>query len=311
MPKTKNEKNRKKKEEKYQKINEKLIALLEKDIKPWERPWHMSFNGNLITGHQYKGINPILCQIDILENGWDSPYFISFNQAKEKGWIIKKGSRATSILWASSFAVESEKENGEKVKEFRSAARWYNVFNIACVDDEKADKKIVDFIPDTQQTLNPDLRIDKLEEIIQLWPAKTTTAGEKAFYSSSKDGITMPKFEKFTSAETYYGTWLHECGHSTGHKSRLNRDMSGIFGSIPYGREELVAELTHVYLAMEFNFQTIEVELEQNASYLQSWLSLLKHDPKAFFKASHQAQQAANYILEFIEEQQPEQLLAS
>lgn len=283
---------------KYQAVTDKIIHLLEQDIKPWEHPWRMAQSGNLITGHKYRGINPILVQVDMLEYGYKHPYFLSFNQAKEQGWSIKKGSKATPILWAGSFAVESENDNGETIKEYRSTAKWYNLFNIACIDDSQAENKIADFLPESVTITNPDLPITELEEFITKWQVPTRKGGDRAAYSPSGDFIRIPNFEKFTSAESYYGTWFHECGHSTGHHSRLNRDMSGRFGSPNYAREELIAELTHVYLATEFKFNRVEVELEQNADYIKGWLSLLKSDSKAFFKASTQAQKATKYILE-------------
>lgn len=52
-----------------------------------------------------------------------------------------------------------------------------------------------------------------------------------AYYRPSTDEIHVPKKEMFFEMPEFYTTVLHEIGHSTGHKSRLNRDLSGEFGT--------------------------------------------------------------------------------
>jgi len=65
--------------------------------------------------------------------------------------------------------------------------------------------------------------------------------GEHAFYATDEDFICLPPQPAFFEQINYYRTLFHELGHWTGHRSRLNRDFSGRFGSRPYAAEELVA----------------------------------------------------------------------
>ena len=58
----------------------------------------------------------------------------------------------------------------------------------------------------------------------------------------------MPPFESFRDAESFYGTLGHEAVHWSGHRTRLNRDLSSRFGSHAYAAEELVAELGSAFL---------------------------------------------------------------
>ncbi|WP_245602858.1 ArdC-like ssDNA-binding domain-containing protein [Gloeothece verrucosa] len=81
--------------DKNQLITDKLITLIEKGVTPWSQPWYSSPFQNFLTKHIYRGINPILCQIDLVINNWEYPFFITFQQAKELNWLIKKGSKAT------------------------------------------------------------------------------------------------------------------------------------------------------------------------------------------------------------------------
>jgi antirestriction protein ArdC len=48
-------------------------------------------------------------------------------------------------------------------------------------------------------------------------------------------------------------------------------------------------------LCSEFN---IDSNIDNHASYLDSWLGILKQDKRAFFKASSLAMNAANFILQ-------------
>jgi antirestriction protein ArdC len=279
--------------DKFQIVTDRLVSLLEKGVKPWIKPWKSVGYQNLVTGHQYSGINPLLCAVDCMTQDYSQPYFISFNQAKENGWTVKKGSQSTWIRWGGSYAVENENEQGEKVKEFRSAAKWFNVFNIACIDDSEAEIKTSSFFKSdaTPQKHTPDLI---LENFINSQNAVISHGGDRAFYHPSTDQIRLPELSSFQSLSGYYATAIHELGHWTGHKSRLDRDLSGSFGSQSYAFEELIAELTAAFILNEFNYQA---ELEHHASYLDNWLQALKNDKKYFFKAANLASKASEFLL--------------
>lgn len=102
--------------DKNQLITDKLITLIEKGVKPWSKPWYASPFQNCITNHIYRGINPILCQIDLVINNWEYPFFLTFQQAKELNWLIKKGSKATWIKWGGTYAKEVEDPETKETK---------------------------------------------------------------------------------------------------------------------------------------------------------------------------------------------------
>ena len=58
----------------------------------------------------------------------------------------------------------------------------------------------------------------------------------------------MPRPEAYFEPINWHRTALHELGHWSGHSSRLNRDLSGNFGSALYAKEELVAEMTSAFV---------------------------------------------------------------
>ena len=67
------------------------------------------------------------------------------------------------------------------------------------------------------------------------------------------------------------------------------------FGSTPYAREELVAEMGSAFLCGESGI--VERTIENSAAYVASWLQRLKNDAKLVVQASAQAQKAADFIL--------------
>jgi len=283
--------------DKFQLITDKLIDLIEQGVKPWEKPWHSAGYGNAITGHQYRGTNPLLAAIDCLSNGYESPLFLGFSQAQAHGWKIRKGCKATWILWGGTTSKETtDEQTGETTKQFYRAFKWLNVYNLDCIDDSEADNKKADVIKVAKLGGgNTAPRIADPEALIAAQNAEVKFGGDYACYSSSLDKIQMPKYEDFTGAEPYYATLIHELIHRTGHPSRLDRKLGNKFGSQAYAFEELIAEVGAAFVCNELG---ITCEIENHASYLEGWLKVLKSDNQAFMKAVSAAQKAASLLIE-------------
>ena len=94
--------------------------------------------------------------------------------------------------------------------------------------------------------------------------------GDRAFYSPLADYIVVPLRSQFVDMQSFYETLLHEMGHSTGHPTRLNRDLAHPFGSEEYGKEELTAEFAAALAGMFFGIA--EHIRTENAAYLKSWI---------------------------------------
>ncbi len=293
--------------DKYKQLNEQLIKLLEQDLPPWKQDWRSQGFANLF-GNPYKGINPILCLIDSMTHEYKSPYFVSFNQAKEKGWQVKKGSKATGIMFATK--IIKEPSGDRKEEESFYISKWSNVFNLDCIDDSKGEKKITDFLA-IKQPVNSDRPVADLDKFIKAQEVEIIIGGDSAYYSSIQDQIHLPPFDCFSSATGYYSTALHELAHSTGHSSRLNRPLGNKFGSPEYAFEELIAEITSCMVCQDLG---VEYQLENHASYLKSWISrlqeaeqrglglcpvkrLLQEDKTVFVKAMGKATAACEFLL--------------
>ncbi|WP_439847751.1 zincin-like metallopeptidase domain-containing protein, partial [Neisseria gonorrhoeae] len=128
--------------------------------------------------------------------------------------------------------------------------------------------------------------------------------GDRAFYSPSRDSITLPLREQFESPGAYYETALHELGHWTGHADRLNRDLSHPFGSEGYAREELRAEIASLMLSQELG---VSFNPGQHASYVASWIMVLQDDPMEIMRAASDAEKIQGYVMAFDQVREIEQ----
>jgi antirestriction protein ArdC len=289
------------KDSKYKAVTDKLIALIEKGTLPWRKDWNCGSNSsfqNPVSDTVYSGVNPTICAIDCMFYGYKSVYFASFNQATELNWKIIKGSKATSITWAAPISREQTNELGKLEAKTFFSVRWFNVFNFDCFDDSNSEVKKADIISKktkVESVINPGTKDKNIDKFIDSQKANVEHSGNQPCYIPSVDRIIMPQFSQFSSRDAYYSTLLHELAHWTGHHTRLDRDLTGARSSTSYAFEELVAELSSAYSGSYLGLS--EVLLENHASYLDSWLTLLKNDEKAFFKAVNLAQKATDYLV--------------
>lgn len=282
--------------DKFQLVADKLLALMEQGTVPWRKPWHVVPCANAISGHEYRGLNPLLAQIDVMANEYSTSLFAGFAQAKERGWNLRKGSKATWLRWGGVISKEEDDAlTGERVEKYFTTVRWLQVFNLDCLDDSESSHPIADVIDKYRGPENPDPRIEEAEWLIFSQEADIHQGGSKACYQPSCDQIHLPRFEDFSRAELYYSTAIHELIHWTGHPSRLNRDIQNRFGTSDYAFEEMVAELGASFVCHELG---ITPALEHHASYIDEWMSLIGTDNKAFFRATTLGQKAASLLLD-------------
>jgi antirestriction protein ArdC len=271
----------------YAMVTDRIIAQMEKGEVPWRKPWvDGQAPTNLISGKPYRGINTLL----LGSVGYNRILFLTFKQAKELGASIRKGEKSLPVVFWNSMEKEDPK-TGEQKKV--GMLRYYNVFNIEQCDNIPEDK-----IPALIERVHDPVK--ECEDIVAQMPNPPSIhhIGDQAYYHPTTDSISLPNPEKFTSSEKYYSTLFHEIVHSTGHESRLNRKevVSLIkFGSENYAAEELTAEIGATFLKTRAGISIDKIE--NNAAYIQHWLTKLRNDKRFIIHASGQAQKAADYIL--------------
>lgn len=274
-------------------FSQRIVNELEKGVKPWVRPWNPDkcagpqapINGT--TGQPYHGINNLILGMHPLAFQTGDPRFLTYNQAKDKGWQVKKGSKSVTGFFYKPLEVDDEKaKDGIRVIPILKS---FALFHAAQVDGIPAYKA-----PTIEEA---PWRSEEASEIIMKNSGATIRiGGDRAFYSSTTDHIQIPPSVAFKDAGEEACTKLHELGHWTGAAHRLNRDLSGRFGSAAYAMDEIRVELASAFIAGELN---IPADIPNHASYIQNWLKPLKDDKREIFRVAADAQKIASLILSY------------
>jgi antirestriction protein ArdC len=288
----------------HEEVTGKIVAELEQGVAPWVKPWKSGSAGpclpvNAATRRAYRGVNILTLWGAAAAGGYPLPRWLTFRQARELGGFIRKGERATPIVLVKQMTVgesgDAAEEAGEDGTRQVTFLRYFWVFNVAQADGLPASLRAV---PEPEPEGE---RHGRAEAFLAALGAEVRHGGDRACYVPSLDVVMLPPFAAFEGPGHYYATSLHEHAHWSGHPSRLDRDLSGRFGSRAYAAEELIAELTAAFLCAELG---IEGRL-RHAEYIGSWLELLRTDAKAVFTAASQASRAADWLRSFSEAPAP------
>ncbi len=221
-------------------ITQEIIARLESGTKPWIKPWRgVPVSRPLrACGVPYRGMNAFWLWMVADMCGYASPFWMTYNQAKELGAQVRKGEKSTIAIFYKSYTKEVEApDTGEKTDESRRVLKAYPVFN--------ADQ--VEGLPErfhpaaTLEVVEPEGRQAELDSFFASIPAVLRHQGDEAYYEPVADRVTMPPLHLFSGFDHYYATLAHELSHWTGHASRLDRNLKNRFGSAAYAAEELIA----------------------------------------------------------------------
>jgi antirestriction protein ArdC len=273
----------------YQIVTDRIVAKLESGVVPWRRPWgEYGAPMNLASRRAYRGVNVFL----LSAMGFESPYWMTYRQAQERGANVRKGERATPVVFWKTWEKDETDDAGEKCKRRIPVLRYYNLFNVAQCDGIEA--------PPTLPVSRPFAPVAECERIVSGMPNAPTIQNReaRAYYAPTLDLVNMPLREAFTSEPEYYSTLFHELTHSTGHEKRLGRRGSNVvrhFGDRDYSQEELVAEMGAAFLCAVAGIES--ATLDSSAAYLNGWIRRLRGDSKLIVVAAAQAQKAADFIL--------------
>jgi antirestriction protein ArdC len=285
-----------------------------------------------INGRNYSGSNSFFLQMDSAMHGYKTPVYMTFLQIQKENARINKGAEAMPVIY---WDVSIKDANGKRVDrdDYRNMSREeqdrcsvlpfmkaYHVFNmdqtnLAEVNKEKYDKMVEQFkAPEMRDAkgMYENKALDRLFEK-QEWvcPIQYDKVSANAYYSPSRDIIVVPKKEQFNIGKDkdeiykdgmeYYSSALHEMAHSTGTENRLNRVKGDRFGDPKYAKEELVAELTAANTGYALGFD--KRILDNNAAYLDGWISVLKENPKFIVSVMADVNKASNMVLEAVDKQ--------
>lgn len=284
----------------YETITNRIVADLEKGVRPWMQPWNAEHAAGRITrplrgnGVPYRGINVIMLWAEAMEKGYSAPIWMTFKQAQELGAHVRKGERGSLVVYASTLhRTETDEASGEEMECDIPYMKGYIVFNVEQIDGlPEQYSRPPATVRDSVQHING------ADAFFTATGADVRHGGNRAFYTQGEDRIQLPPFETFRDVESYYATLAHESVHWTKHKTRLDRELGRKrWGDEGYAAEELVAELGAAFLCADLNI-TPEVR-EDHAAYIGNWLTVLKGDKRAIFTAAAHAQRAVDFLQQF------------
>jgi antirestriction protein ArdC len=280
----------------YTRITGTIVASLEKGVRPWTRPWSAENAAGRINrplrhnGLPYSGINILMLWASALEQGFGSPSWMTFKQALELDAHVRKGEKGSLVVYANAVTKTEQNNAGEDVEREIHFLKGYTVFNVDQIEGLPEH-----YYAKPEPKFSAVERIAHAEAFFASTRADIRYRGGRAYYAQEPDYIQMPPIESFRDAESFYATLAHEATHWTKHPRRLERDLGRkSWGDAGYTHEELVAELGAAFLCADLEL-TAEVR-EDHASYIASWLEVLKNDNRAILTAAAHAQRAVDYL---------------
>ena len=287
-----------------------LKAQIEQGVAPWQKPWkpgESRLPKNIQTDKPYRGGNSVYLSVTQTAKGYSDHRWATYKQITEMGGQVRKGEKATHVLF---YKFDDEKEKAqaqpgtptpegtaEKDQTRPPLVRCYAVFNVEQADNLTLERRDDQHAPDwhAHQTA---------ERVIQLSGIRVShERGDRACYNLHTDRVTLPERDQFPTANSYYQTALHECGHATGHPDRMDRDTlqagAGNFGSVEYAREELRAEMAAMMTGDQCG---VGHDGSRGAAYVKGWVEALEKDPKEIYKAAAEAQRMTDYLMQPVRE---------
>ena len=276
-------------------ITNRIVEALKSGKIPWRKPWSevpdpVRLPTNFSSKRAYSGINVPLLWLTEHERGYPVSYWASFQQWRSMGASVKKGEKATGIVFYRQVKKTVERENGETKVESFPLMRTWSVFNIAQVEGEVVEQ----FKPKPQSDgieTFPAVERTEFDQLVKATNADIRFGFDKAaYYRLPADYIVMPDEGRFNTFGDFADTLLHELSHWTEHRL-------GWSGS--YSEGECRSELASAFLSASLNVPN-SGDLTNHAAYIQSWIQALENDPKHIFKASAAASKAADFLLSFV-----------
>ena len=313
---------------------EMMIEKLETIGKDWKKPWFtegaLQWPRNL-SGREYNGMNALMLMLHCEKEGYTIPRFCTFdcvqrlNKPGKDGEelprvSVLKGEKSFPVMLTTFTCIHKETKEKIKYDDYKNLSndekeqynvypkmQVFRVFNVAQTNLKEARPELWEklekengrpFVHEGEMfSFEPADRM--IRDNLWICPINVKHQDD-AFYSISKNEITVPEKVQFKDGEAFYGTLFHEMGHSTGAEGVLNRFKPTSFGSKEYSDEELVAELCGALISQRYGMA--KHIKEDSCPYLKSWLDNLKESPQYIKTVLMDVKKASSMITQKIDQ---------
>lgn len=288
-------------------LAERFVASLSMGQLPWACCWQRALPLNAVTGRKYHGLNALWLSQLAEDRGYRDPRWCTYNQAHARGWQVRRGEKASYVEYWAYYDREAKKllSWADATRLFREDRAYADKhLQLSCRTFAVFNGEQMDGIPAYIAGFGTDIgKIRQQRDIlVSNMGIRYREEGAAAFYSPGTDTVTLPPEETFNSSYGYMATFLHECGHASGAVHRLNRDLSGGFGSESYAKEELRAEIASAFTAQALGLlatpEQQEMETRHHMAYIQSWAQVVHDAPEEIFRAIKDAERISDYLIE-------------
>lgn len=278
------------------KLVEKIISNMEKGYIFSNSLW----SKNMLTPHNpssnttYKGSNRFRLLFAEDENGYQDSRWLTYKQANDLGYKVKKGEKGTLLeKWIWTKEEKTINENGEEetktVELSKPIVNYFIVYNADQIDG--ISKEEVKKMEESEITKTADNFIKSslcnIEEKYQ----------DKSYYSPTDDKIILPPRNTFKNDKAFLSVLLHEMSHSTAKEGRIDRNIRNFFGTEEYAKEELRAELSSYFILSDLRIENNETSVD-HSNYLKSWIQVLKNDSNELFRISNESNAISEFLIE-------------
>lgn len=278
------------------KLVEKIAAMMEKGYQFTAPEWNQAALRpvNPLSGVKYKGGNRLRLMNAVMEHAYKDPRWMTALQLKKAGYFIRKEEQGVLCeKWIFEKEVKKKDEKGNEIRIHEELKKpvvsYFKVFN---------GEQVLNFPKYVRKSIAESETIELAGKFIAASECPIIEAAQTdAFYIPSRDKICIPLRDSFKDDVSFAKTLIHEMGHSTGHESRLNRDLKHPFGSREYAREELRAELGALFVENELGIQLNVDHFQDHSNYLKSWIGVLREDPNELFRAATDAEKIADRLV--------------
>lgn len=294
-------------------VVERLIKKIQEEkILPWHKPFKEPCM-NWYSKREYMGINKLL-----LSGGeYITPNQLkAYNEKHGTSFWFEKGTPWEIVVFYNRHDKKITPELAQQImnneKDYRKNRlvqiegefflrywflRYYRVYNIKYIKDKEGNTLTPHIGNTVIEEFTPADQI--VEKYIKATGVQIQESNKGAYYLESKDSVFLPRKEYFDCTEAYYRTLFHELIHSTGIKTRLNRECFYKYhaGSRERSKEELIAEVGSLLLASEAGFREETFWFDNSLEYVAGWCSWMRDNKAEVINGMLAAEKAKNYIL--------------